>query len=206
MPLRSPSVSPNPRVAVALTPSTETEVVALVAALGSLDVLDRVDLFVPALDTTSTEARVRELLVDPSVVRVESIHDYLRLGHDHAVLVSDDPSERGRSMAALLAAPEQPLADRGQAVMTPSAVVAWLASAWTANVPESLRDDVIQPTAVTEQLVGTFADPAAGRFVGTARRDRRDRGRDPAPDRRPRRADGAINRAARSRPRHHRRA
>jgi len=150
---------------VALTPATETEVVALVTALDSLDVLDGVDLVVPALDTKSTEARVRELLVDPSVVRVESIHDYLRLGHDRAVLVSDDPSARGRSMAALLSPAGQSLADRGQAVTSPSEVVAWLASAWTPSVPESLRDDVIQPIAIARQLVATLADPAAGRFV-----------------------------------------
>jgi hypothetical protein len=130
--------SARTRVAIALAPATETEVVALVAALDALGMLDRYELIVPALDAGRTTDRIRALLPASAAVRVEAVHDYLDRGHDLAVLADDDPSMRGRSMAALLAdTAARPRGDDTHRI-APAAVIAWLARSWSLNVPEQL--------------------------------------------------------------------
>ena len=166
-----PVVSAKPRVAVALTPATESEFVALVATLDGLDALDRCDLVVPALDVAATKARVASLLDDPAVAHVEPIHAYVERGHAHAVLVGADPVTRGHSVARLVRACLTGN-DATATTVTPSAVVAWLASSWRLEVPEPLRNNgVVLPPTEHEQIVGGAADPAAAhfveRFVGT---------------------------------------
>jgi hypothetical protein len=161
-----PVVSAKPRVAVALTPATESEFVALVATLAGLDVLDRCDLVVPALDVEATKARVSSLLEDPAVAHVEPIHAYVESGHTRAVLVGADPATRGHSVAtlvrALLSGDERP----STTAVAPSSVVAWLASSWQLDVPEPLRNNgVVLPPAEREQIVGEAADPAAAHFI-----------------------------------------
>jgi hypothetical protein len=158
-------LSAKPRVAVALAPVTQSEFVALVAALESLGAVARFELVVPSLDVMDTTARVRALLANPRVVEVEPVHEYLRRGHDRVVLAGDDPGVRGRSMASLLAGSDG--SDRHDpAPMTPPAVVAWLATAWSPMVPEPLqKDDVRQPANDGAQLVPDYTDPAAVRFV-----------------------------------------
>ena len=158
-------VSAKARVAVALAPVTQSEFVALVATLESLGALARFDLVLPALDVADMTARVGALLPDPHVIRIEPIHEYLRAGHDQVVLADDDPRVRGRSMASLLAATEGSKQPDPKS-MTPPAVVAWLATAWSPMVPEPLQqDDVRQPANDGEQLVSGYADPAAVRFI-----------------------------------------
>jgi hypothetical protein len=161
-----PVVSAKPRVAVALTPATESEFVALVATLEGLDLMDRCDLVVPALDVAATKARVASLLGDRSLTQVEPIHTYVETGHMHAVLVGEDPAERGRSIAALVRAVLTGDERTSPAVVTPSAVVAWLASSWQLEVPEPLRrNGVVLPAAEQEQIVGDATDPAGAHFI-----------------------------------------
>jgi hypothetical protein len=164
--LRSLPVSAKPRVALALAPVTQSEVVALVTALETLGATDRFDLVVPALDLKETTARVHALLKDPHAVRVEPIHEYLRLGHDRVVLASDDPGARGRSMAAMLAATEQLSSGRDPMPMAPAALIAWLARSWSPRVPEVLQEsDVVESANADQPLVPGYTDPAACRFV-----------------------------------------
>jgi hypothetical protein len=164
--LRSLLVSAKPRIALALAPVTQSEVVALVTTLETLGATARFELVVPALDLEETTARVHALLEDPHPVRVEPIHEYLRLGHDRVVLASDDPGARGRSMAAMVAATEQVSSRRDPMPMTPAAVVVWLARSWSPRVPEVLReDDVHEPANAGQPLVRGYTDPAACRFV-----------------------------------------
>jgi len=161
-----PVVSAKPRVAVALTPATESEFVALVATLAGLDVLDRCDLVVPALDVTATETRVAALLDDPAVAHVEPIHTYVESGHAHAVLVGADPVTRGQSVATLVRACLSGDDHATTTAVTPSAVVAWLASSWRLDVPEPLRNNgVVLPPTEYEQIVGELTDPAAAHFI-----------------------------------------
>ena len=163
--VRSPVVSAKARVAVALAPVTQSEFVALVVTLESLGALARFDLVLPALDVADMTARVGAPLPDPHVIRIEPIHEYLRAGHDQVVLADDDPRVRGRSMASLLAATEGSKQPDPKS-MTPRAVVAWLATAWSPMVPEPLQqDDVRQPANDGVELVSGYADPAAVRFV-----------------------------------------
>jgi hypothetical protein len=167
---------PKPRIAVALSPATETEVVALVAALDTVGALDRLELVVPALDVEQARSRICALLPDASAVRIEPMHEYLQKGHDRAALIGDDARERGRSMAAVLTA----MSDTGDPASSdepsPAEVVAWLARSWAPSVLDALRPDGPRPGEdVLLRSRGTSAmplawdegrdDPAAIRFV-----------------------------------------
>lgn len=92
------------RLAVGLTSGNEAEFVALVDMAGPL-VAEGAPavLVVPALDRAATRRRVRELVGDDPCVVVEPAHEYLRNGHDRAVLVGADPAVRGHGVAASVA-------------------------------------------------------------------------------------------------------
>lgn len=147
------AATPLRRLAIGLTSVNEAEFVALVdLARPVVEEGAPAVLVVPALDGAATARRVRELVGDDPFVVVEPAHEYLRNGHDRAVLVGADPATRGHGVASSVAwlgsLRGEGAAGEGGGSPDPADVVAWLGSDVAPGGPREGRGATPAPAAV----------------------------------------------------------